>query len=114
VAVPYRRLAEDFAACGQISPEDLPEIAAQGFRLVINNRPDGEGGPGQPGSAQIEAAAKAAGLAYLYLPVVPGQMTPEQVSAMAEALRGAAGPVFAFCRTGTRTEFLFRMAAQAG
>jgi hypothetical protein len=37
-------------------------IAATGFRGVINNRPDFEGGADQPTSVQLEAAAKNAGL----------------------------------------------------
>lgn len=114
MAVPYREIASGVAAAGQISPEDVASIAAQGFRLLINNRPDGEGGPGQPTSAQIEAAARAAGLAYAYIPVVPGQVTPAQVADMAKALAGAPGPVFAFCRSGARTESLVRMAALSG
>lgn len=45
---------------GQITVDDVAVLARQGYRSIINNRPDGEGGPSQPTSAQIEAAAKAA------------------------------------------------------
>jgi uncharacterized protein (TIGR01244 family) len=68
---------------------------------VINNRPDGEE-PGQPTSAEIEAAAKAAGLAYAHIPVRGGP-TPDQVEAEREILNSAPGPVLAFCRSGTRS-----------
>jgi uncharacterized protein (TIGR01244 family) len=57
-----RQVSDDFAVAPQIALEDMGEIAAAGFRLVINNRPDGES-PGQPSSAQMADAAKAAGLA---------------------------------------------------
>ena len=39
--------------CGQIAREATsPLLAAQGYKAIINNRPDGEGGPQQPTSAQ--------------------------------------------------------------
>jgi uncharacterized protein (TIGR01244 family) len=108
----FKWLSDAVAAAGQISPADIPAIAAHGFKTVINNRPDGEGGPAQPLSAELQRAAEAAGLAYFYLPIVSGQLTPEQVDAMARALQGSGGPVFAFCRSGARTEHLFRLASQ--
>ena len=49
----------------------MAEAAAAGFRSVVNNRPDFEGGPSQPTSASVEAAAHAAGLDYVWLPVAP-------------------------------------------
>jgi uncharacterized protein (TIGR01244 family) len=110
----FKWLSDTLAAAGQIAPTDLPAIAAHGFKTVINNRPDGEGGPAQPTSAELQRAAQAAGLAYYYLPVVSGQLTPEQVMEMAGALRSATTPVFAFCRSGARTEHLFRLATQPG
>ena len=96
-----RKVTEDFAVAPQISPEDMALAARQGFVLVINNRPDGEA-PDQPSSAQMEAAAKAAGLAYVHIPVRGGP-TPDQVEAVAEAVADARGPVLAFCRSGTRS-----------
>ncbi|MDB5693139.1 MAG: family phosphatase [Alphaproteobacteria bacterium] len=102
----FRRLDERSLVSGQIRPEDLPEAAAAGVTMVVNNRPDGEE-PGQPPSAEIEAAAQAAGLAYRYIPVAGG-LTPAQVEAMAEALQG--GTILAFCRSGTRSTWLWALA----
>jgi len=110
----FKWLSDTLAAAGQIAPTDLPAIAAHGFKTVINNRPDGEGGAAQPTSAELQSAAQAAGLAYYHLPVISGQLTPEQVAEMAGALSAAATPVFAFCRSGARTEHLFRLATQVG
>ena len=103
-----RRLTASFTAAPQIAPEDLAELKRQGFALVINNRPDGEE-PGQPVGAEIEAAAHAAGLAYCAIPVAGGFAQP-QVEAMALALQGGNGPVFAFCRSGTRSTLLWALA----
>jgi uncharacterized protein (TIGR01244 family) len=107
-----RRLEEAFFVAGQIGPGDLAGLAAQGISLIVNNRPDGEA-PGQPAAAEIEAAARAAGLGYRFIPV--NQPTPEAVAATAEALRDADGPVLAFCRSGTRSTYLWALArGQAG
>lgn len=96
-----RPVTPDFAVAPQIEPEDLAEAAARGFRLVINNRPDGEA-PDQPPSAQMQAAAEAAGLAYRYIPVRGGP-GPAEVEAVLSALAEADGPVLAYCRSGTRS-----------
>lgn len=79
----------------------MARAAAEGFALVINNRPDGED-PAQPSAAAIEAAARAAGLDYLHVPVRGGP-TQEQVDAVRAAVEAAGGPVLAFCRSGTRS-----------
>ncbi len=96
-----RSVTSDFAVAPQLQPVDLAEAAHRGFKLVINNRPDGEA-PGQPTSAQIQQAAEAAGLAYAYIPVQGGP-TPDQIKAVRAAVDGASGPVLAFCRSGTRS-----------
>ena len=93
----------------QVQPEDMPAIAAAGIRSIINNRPDFEGGSGQPTSAQLEAAARSAGLQYRHLPVPPGGHTPEQARSMVDAVDAMPQPVVAFCRSGRRSAALYRM-----
>lgn len=97
----FRRVTDAYSVSPQISPQDVAAAAAQGFTLIINNRPDGEQ-PGQPDSATMAAAAKAAGLDYVYNPVRGGP-GPEQVAAQARAVAEAKGPVLAYCRSGTRS-----------
>jgi uncharacterized protein (TIGR01244 family) len=94
-------VTDDFAVAPQIDLGDLQALAAQGFRLVINNRPDGET-LGQPTSAEVEQAARAAGMDYRYIPVRGGP-GPAEVAAVNEAVARAEGPVLAFCRSGTRS-----------
>jgi uncharacterized protein (TIGR01244 family) len=90
-----------FAVAPQLAPEEVAQAAALGFKLLINNRPDGEV-PDQPSSDEMAAAARAAGLQYCYVPVVGGP-TGAQVEAVAELVAEAEGPVLAFCRSGTRS-----------
>ena len=96
-----RAVTDRFAVAPQLSPSDLAEAAALGYRLIINNRPDAEA-PGQPTSAQMETAAQAAGLDYVHIPVVGGP-GPAQVAAMAEAIARSGAKTLAFCRSGTRS-----------
>ena len=97
----FRRVTDEFTTAPQISIADVDEAAAQGFRTIINNRPDGEA-EGQPASGEIEAAAKARGLAYFHIPVVGGP-TAEQVALTQQIIAEADKPVLAFCRSGTRS-----------
>ncbi|MDV3458824.1 TIGR01244 family sulfur transferase [Sphingomonas sp. HF-S4] len=104
-----RKIDEQISVAPQIAPENIPLLAEQGFGLVINNRPDDEEA-GQPSSAEIRAAAEAAGLGYIAIPTVMGGMSSQQVEAMAKALEGAQGPVLAYCRSGTRSCNLWALA----
>jgi uncharacterized protein (TIGR01244 family) len=99
-----RRVTEGFAVASQLGPADFDELRAMGFRTVINNRPDGEV-PGQLTSAEAEAAARAAGLAYVHAPFV-GRPTEEAIQAAASA----AGPTLAYCRSGTRSTSAWALA----
>lgn len=104
-----RRLDDrTLVAVRQVVPADLPAIAAQGVTLIVNNRPDREE-PGQPSSAQIEAAARAAGLDYRHIPVAGG-FNLDDVLALADALDSSGGTALLCCRTGTRSTFLWALA----
>lgn len=105
----HRQLDEKTLIGGQISPEEIPELKALGVTLVVNNRPDGED-EGQPASADIEAAAKAAGLDYRHVPIARG-MGPSDIEAMREAIHSAGdGKLFAFCRSGNRSALAWAVA----
>ena len=109
--VSIRALTEQFAVAPQLSPEDMAGVAAAGYKSVIINRPDFEGGPDQPTAAAVSEAARQAGLQVEYQPVNGAAMTVGDVARFAELLQTLPGPVLAYCRTGTRCTNLF-MAAQ--
>jgi uncharacterized protein (TIGR01244 family) len=109
----FRKVTADFSVAPQISVADVATAAAQGFTLVINNRPEGESPDQVPGPA-IEAAAKAAGLDYVHIPVRGGP-SPDQVEAQFAAVSEAKGPVLAYCRSGTRSIMTWSLGqAQSG
>ena len=103
-------IAADVSVAPQLEPTAMADVAKAGFKSVINNRPDFEGGPSQPTSASIEAAATAAGLQYAYLPVSGAGQTPEQIARFAELLNELPKPILAFCRSGARSTKLYRAA----
>ena len=100
----------DCSVAPQLDPAAMAWAAQVGFKSVINNRPDFEGGADQPTSAAIEAAAKAAGLQYAHLPVHPALQTPDEAARFAELLAQMPKPILAFCRSGTRSGKLYRAA----
>lgn len=105
----FRTLDPSISVFGQIEPEDVAAAKAQGFAMIVNNRPDDEQS-GQPAGAAIEAAARDAGLGYVAIPVDHSGFSEWQVAAMADALQKADGPVLAFCRSGTRSTYLWALA----
>ena len=107
----FRRVTDDFTTAPQISVADVEAAARQGFRTIINNRPDGED-PAQPTAAEIGAAAEAAGLTYFHIPVRGGP-TPDQVEQTQALLAEVEGPVLAFCRSGTRSIVTWSLAQAA-
>ena len=111
----FRKLTDNIYASPQITLQDVAEAAAMGVKLIINNRPEGESDDQVPG-AEIEAAARAADIDYVAIPVTHAGFSEPQVVAMAKALDGADGPVLAYCRSGTRSTLLWALseASQGG
>jgi len=102
----FVKLTDTVAAAPQVQPEDMAAIAAAGFKVVVNNRPDGEA-MDQPGSKDLQAAAEAAGLEFHYYPLNAFNYPGDDVEAMAALFDDASRPVFAFCRSGTRSTNLW-------
>ena len=105
-------ITEKLSVIGQLQPEEFVELARCGFKTIINNRPDGEEAS-QPGTAAEEAAARAAGLDYVFIPVTSSNMRPEDVRRFAEAIVVSAGPVLAHCRSGARSFYMWVLAGDA-
>ena len=103
-----RKLNEKVAVSPQLTVKDIEKAAAEGYKTVINNRPDKEGLM-QPSSDDLRAAAEKHGMNYYHIPVTPGQFTDEQIAEFGEAVEGCNGPVLAFCKSGTRAACLWAL-----
>jgi sulfide:quinone oxidoreductase len=104
----FRPLTPDISITKQITAQDVSDAAAQGFRAIISNRPDGEQ-PGQLRASEIAELASRNGMAFEHVPVVPGAITDADIAKMRAALGRLGSPVLAFCRTGTRSATLWAL-----
>jgi sulfide:quinone oxidoreductase len=104
--VELKVISENVTVSPQITAEDVAKIAAEGYRAIICNRPDGEGAD-QPSFEEIQVAAKAAGIEARYVPVESGMVKDDDVAAFGAALNNLPRPVLAYCRTGTRSATLW-------
>lgn len=105
----FRRLSGAMLASPQIAIEDVAAAKDAGVTLIVNNRPEGESEDQVPG-AEIEAAAREAGIDYLAIPIGHSGFSQPQVAALADALDKAEGPVLGYCRSGTRSTLLWALA----
>lgn len=104
----FKQLTPSLSVSPQLDAADVGAAARQGFRAIIDNRPDGEE-PGQITAAQMEALAAEHGMGFAHVPVIPGKVGESHVAAMVAALHRLEGPVLAYCRTGTRSTTLWAL-----
>ncbi len=104
----FNKLNDDLSVTAQLLPEDMPAVAAAGFKMILNNRPDGEAAD-QPSSNEMAIAAEAAGLAYAHQPVVIDNIAETDIDGFDAIVSLAETPVLAFCRTGTRSTTLWAL-----
>lgn len=105
-----RKIDDDISVAPQITRDDVAEAARLGFKTLVANRPDQEE-PGQPAMADIEAAARENGMAWVYMPVESGNVRDTDVQHFSATFQEAEKPVLAFCRSGTRCTVLWALDA---
>lgn len=107
-----RPLSDRYAVSPQITPEDVPAIAAAGYTTVICNRPDEENPP-ELAAEPLRAAVEAAGLRFVANPFNAQTLSLAHVTAQGTALETAEGPVLAYCASGNRSSVVWAL-SQAG
>lgn len=103
-----RPITPRYAVSPQITVEDVPAIAEAGFVKVICNRPNVEV-PSEMQSDAIGDAVRAAGMDYEVLELTHQTMTPENVARQRDLAEGCAGPVLAYCASGTRCSVVWAL-----
>lgn len=100
------KISEKLSVSPQPNVGDIRSLRGQGFTTLINNRPDDED-PTQPGTEVEGREAEHGGLSYAYIPVTLGTITDADVRAFQQAVNQSKGPVFAHCKSGTRSLSLY-------
>lgn len=104
--MPVTAVSKKLSVSPQPSIEEIRSLRDKGFKTLINNRPDNEE-PEQLGTGAEAQAAKHGDLGYAFIPVTAGTITEADVRAFQRALHESEGPVFAHCKTGTRSVNLY-------
>lgn len=105
-----REINPKFSVAPQISPDQMHDLVAAGFKRVLCNRPDAEV-PESHQAAAMEAAAKQAGLEFFTCPLTHQNMTPDVIAENHDLIVGCDGPVVAYCASGTRSTIAWALAA---
>ena len=106
--MPFKALTSSLSVSAQLSEADVAQAAREGFRAIIDNRPDGEE-PGQLSASEVQALAASHGIGFAHVPTVGGEISDSDVAGMADALMRLDGPVLAYCRTGRRSTTLWAL-----
>jgi sulfide:quinone oxidoreductase len=102
-------LAPRVYVCGQLFEDDFRLVAKQGFRSIMNNRPDNES-MGQPLSADLAKVAEELGMTFVHFPVDPKSIMRQDVDAFAKACAELERPLLIFSRSGARSTKIWEMA----
>ena len=105
---PLMELAPGVTATGALTRDNIEALAAAGTKVIVNNRPDGED-PGQLTAEEARKLCAAHGIAYHHIPFVAATLTRADIDAFATALKNAAGPLVAHCRSGTRSTMIWAL-----
>lgn len=79
-------IAPEIAVGPQLTPDQIGELAAGGFRSIIANRPEGESAD-QPSFEETRRLAERHGMQVRFIPIAPGKQTPADVKASAKRWR---------------------------
>lgn len=103
-----RQITPRYFVSPQISVDDLVAAANSGFTTVICNRPNAEV-PASHQSDVIRDAAIAAGLDFQVLELTHQTMTPDNIARQRDMIAASAGPVLAYCASGTRCSVIWAL-----
>lgn len=101
-------LANLISVSGQVAPQQVKQLKAEGVEILVCNRPDNEE-PGQTNFAELQAACDQVGIEAVYIPFSPGAMTKDDVSAFKKILEKGVR-THMYCRSGARSSGLLKAA----
>ncbi|MCZ2203282.1 TIGR01244 family sulfur transferase [Bartonella sp. A05] len=104
-----QQIGQDIFISAQINIEDIQTLAKTGFKTIICNRPDRED-PHQLDFPIIKTVAQKYGMKAYHIPIISSVIEPSDIRAMQTILKTAPLPILAYCRSGTRSMHLYRLA----
>ena len=102
-------ISPSYHVTGQLLPEQLAGLKAQGITTIIDFRPDGEA-PNQPTAAQMQQQAAALGLKFHYIPIGHQGISDQSAANLSQILSASQGPVVGYCRSGKRASRTYALA----
>ena len=99
--MPLFALSDTLSVAAQISVDDVAVLRAQGFTVIVCNRPDGEVSD-QPKMDDIEAACAAEDILFIRYPVTAMDFPGPDLQGLGALFDDPTQRVLAYCRTGTR------------
>ncbi|MEQ1653399.1 MAG: sulfur transferase domain-containing protein [Hyphomicrobium sp.] len=102
-------LMDSIFVTDQVPLSAVSTLPKDGYRTLVDLRPDGEA-TDQPPSSAVGDAARQAGLTFAYIPTPQGEIPEQVVADLARALETAPKPVIMYCRSGKRAARVWALA----
>jgi uncharacterized protein (TIGR01244 family) len=93
-----KKVSDNLSVTGQISSEQLTELAAEGFKSVLNLRSSDE----KDFLNDEQEQANAAGLAYVNIPLDPQEPNQHLTAAAIAEIKHLSKPILIHCANGVR------------
>jgi len=104
----FNKIIDNYFVSDQITEEDIEQLKEAGFKTIFCNRPDNEE-QNQVTVKSIQDKAIERGLNFIHQPVIGGQISQNDIDQFSDYYDAAEKPIFAYCRTGTRSSMLWAL-----
>jgi uncharacterized protein (TIGR01244 family) len=95
---PVRKINDELAIAGQITPDQLAQLAQEGYSSVLNLRLPNESGLLQEESQKVQYLS----LNYVNLPLQADNLNPEMTTPILQALDALPKPILIHCDNALR------------
>ncbi|OKH41308.1 phosphatase [Calothrix sp. HK-06] len=102
-----KKISDDLSVAGQVTPEELQQLASEGFKSVLNLRASDEEGFLSDEQQQAEKL----GLEYANVPLQPKQADHELTKQAIEQVENLPKPILIHCAGGARAGGIALIAA---
>ena len=102
------KIIDDYVVSDQINEDDVEKLKDAGFKTIFCNRPDNEEDK-QISVKSIQDKVTKCGLSFVHQPVIGGQISQVDIDQFSDYFDEAEKPIFAYCRTGTRSSMLWAL-----